>query len=130
MPTPEPKLPWYQFSLRSLFLLTAFVAVLCSLGVCSDWSLAAVIGVGGTTGGIVTRTWRGIVLGVLAGGVSAFVTAKVGVIIWERIRPVTMWVPSWPSEVINGIKIAAVIGSLIGGIAGGLSARRRSGRHG
>ena len=60
MPTPEPKLPWYQFSLRSLFLLTVFVALLCSIGVCTDWSVAAVIGVGSITGGIIARNWRGM----------------------------------------------------------------------
>src|SRR5208282_5243379 len=65
----EPELPWYQFSLRSLLLLTVVVAVLCAIGVGTDWCVAAVIGVSGIAGGIVARRSVGFLLGVLAGNV-------------------------------------------------------------
>jgi hypothetical protein len=41
--SPEPELPWYQFTPQSLFLLTAFVAVLCSIGVCTHWAFSAIL---------------------------------------------------------------------------------------
>ncbi len=36
--------PWQQFSIRSLLLLTTFVAVLCSLATCTDWIVSAELG--------------------------------------------------------------------------------------
>ena len=66
---PTPKLPWYQFSLRSLLLLTVFVAVLCSLGVCTHWlvsvAIAVTVAIGGIAGRIVAGTRLGFVQGVV-----------------------------------------------------------------
>ncbi len=126
MATPEP--PWYQFSLRSLLLLTAFVAVLCSLGVCTDWSIAAVVAVGGVAGGIITRTRSGLLHGIMYGVGFSGMAAAACVLLWffELLNVPRLWVP-WQSA--GAIKIAAVIGSLIGGILGGLSVRRRSRQH-
>src|SRR5580692_10658171 len=67
--SPEPQLPWYQFSLRSLLLLTAFAAVVCSIGVYTHWLVSAVIGatvmIGGVAGKIVAGTRSGFVQGVV-----------------------------------------------------------------
>jgi hypothetical protein len=41
-----PELPWYQFSLRSLFLLTLLVAILCSIGVSAGWFYSFVVLIG------------------------------------------------------------------------------------
>ena len=45
MTAPDSKLPWYQFSLRSLLLFTALTAFLCSTCVALGWQIAAVIAV-------------------------------------------------------------------------------------
>jgi hypothetical protein len=42
----EPTRPPFQYSLWSLFVLTTFVAVLCSILVCTDWAVPVVIIVG------------------------------------------------------------------------------------
>ena len=130
MNAPDPKLPWYQFSLRSLLLLTLFVAVLCSVGARYHWSVAAVIAVGGIAGTIVARSWFGLVLGVLSGGICAVMMAAICVIMWQLLFRVTfhMRIPSSLDGVIDGIKLAAIIGSLLGGIVGGRVARFRSER--
>ena len=66
MSTPS-KLPWYQFSLRSVLLLTLVVAVLCSIGACTHWlvsvMLDSVVLIGGVTGRIVGGTGLGLVEG-------------------------------------------------------------------
>ena len=70
MSTPEPELRWYQFTLRSLMLLTLFVAVICSLGVCTHWLVSAVIAMfalAGMAGRIVAGTRLGFVQGVVFG---------------------------------------------------------------
>jgi len=36
----------FQYSLWSLFVLTTFVAILCSIGVCTDWSVPLTLVVG------------------------------------------------------------------------------------
>jgi hypothetical protein len=130
MSIPEPRLSWYQFSLRSLMLFAALVAVLCSIGVCTNWSVAAVFAVGGITGGILARSWLGLVLGVLSGGICAVMMAAVCVIMWRILFrvPFLMWISSSLDGVIDGIKLAAIIGSLLGGILGGYIARYGSGR--
>src|SRR5208282_3004254 len=61
---------WYQFSLWSLLLWTLFVAVLCSIGVCTHWFVSAVIAViaaGGIVGRIVAGTRLGFATGVVYG---------------------------------------------------------------
>jgi len=128
MPAREPDLPWYQFSLRSLLLLTLFVAVLCSIGVRTHWSVTAAIAVGGITGGIVARSWLGLVLGVMSGGMCAVAMAAVCVIMWRLLFrvPFSMSIPL--DGVSDGIRLAAIIGSLLGGVLGGRVARFRSQR--
>ena len=131
MNAPDPKLPWYQFSLRSLLLLTLFVAVLCSIAVrirlerCQRSSQLAAL-----REGIVARSWFGLVLGVLSGGICAVMMAAICVIMWQLLFrvPFHMRIPSSLDGVIDGIKLAAIIGSLLGGIVGGRVARFRSER--
>ena len=43
MTTPNPQRRWYQFSLRLLLLLTGFVAVLCSIGIWTNWYFSALL---------------------------------------------------------------------------------------
>jgi hypothetical protein len=125
--SPEPELPWYQFSLRSLFLLTAFVAVLCSIGIRKDWSVSAVIAVGGVAGGIVARRWLGLVIGAVSGSLFSILAAFVCPFVWFLFhRMPRMWFPSW--QFFAAMKIAAIIGSLIGGVLAGFAARSRSKR--
>ena len=56
----EPKLFWYQFGLRSLLLLTLFVAVLCLIGVCTHWLISVAIGMIVVVGGFAGRIVAGI----------------------------------------------------------------------
>jgi hypothetical protein len=123
MPTPSPRPPWYQFSLRSLLLLTLFVAALCSFAVYTHWIFSVLIGsivlIGGVAGWIVARTRLGFVQGVVTAipffliavlicGVLMFVVPGFGKTLW--------WVP------ISGATV------LIGDILGGLMVRPRSKR--
>lgn len=84
MTDPESKLRWYQFSLRSLLGLTAFVAVLCSIGLCIHWILSALISivaaVGGIAGWIVGRLCLGFAAGIVYG--ACFLVGTVNVIVW------------------------------------------------
>lgn len=123
MPPSNPNPPWYQFSIRSLLLLTTFVAVLCSLGLCTHWIFSVVIGsavlIGGIAGWIVARTRVGFVQGVVFGIQFVLIAAIMGVI----SLPLFSWEASsamWVSYVLLGTA------SLIGGILGGLSVRPRS----
>lgn len=121
MGTSEPKLPWYQFSLWSLLLLTVFAAVLCSIGICTDWSVAAIIAVGGVSGKIVARSWVGLIVGVLVGNLGACFAGVLAC-------PFSVSsISSSPTSLFN-LKIAMIIGSLIGGVLGGSKARNRSKR--
>lgn len=119
----NPELPWYQFSMRSLLVLTLFVAVLCSIGVCTDWSIAAVVAVGGVAGGFITRTRSGLLHGMMYGVGFSGMAAAACVLLWFFVLSVLRLLPWQPTA---AIKIAAVIGSAIGGFVGGLSVRRRS----
>jgi hypothetical protein len=71
MATPEPELPWYQFSLRSLLLLVFVVALICSLGACTHWVgpvvLATVVFVGGGMGRLIAGIRAGFREGTLYG---------------------------------------------------------------
>ena len=129
MNAPDPKLPWYQFSLRSLLLLTVFVALLCSIGIRTDWRVSAVIAViaaGGITGRIVPRTWLGFVFGIVAGGVCAAVAAIASTLVWIDV----FGMPFLPNRYYDvTMIIAGFIGSLIGGIVGGRYARTRPRQH-
>ncbi len=119
MTTPKPELPWYQFSLRSLLRFTVFVAVLCSIGVCSDWTVAAIIAVGDVSGRIVARSWVDLIIGILVGNVGAaaavVASALLGVLIVDTPHVQAWWFVA-----------AMIIGALIGGIVGGLCVRSRS----
>ncbi len=117
-------------SLRSLLLFAVFVAILCSIGVCTNWSVSAVIAVGGITGGIVARSWLGFALGVLSGGICAVMMAAVCLIMWRLLFrvPFSLWIASPLDGVNDGIRLAAIVGSLLGGVFGGRVARVRSER--
>jgi len=98
------KLPWYQFSLRSLLLLTLFVAVLCSIGVCTHYWLvsvaaAAIFLLGGTMGRIVA----GSRVGFWQGGLGTF-ACFLGVFIWKC----DLYHGAWLCAPVSGI--AALIG--------------------
>ncbi len=119
----KPELPWYQFSLRSLLLFAAFVAVLCSIGVCTDWSLSAVIAGGGIAGRIVRKSWLGFLQGIVCGVMCAVVGAIGAFLLLATLKASIFSATPWQLTV--AMKIGAVLGSLIGGILGGL-ARYRS----
>jgi len=121
MPTPSP--PWYQFSLRSLFLLTLFVAVLCSIGVCTNWFFSVVLAIltlGGIAGRIVARSGVGFVPGVLCGTLLALITVPLAALfslhVLVFVRP-----PQWLLAVFW--LVAALISVVVGGVLGGLIAR-------
>ena len=118
MPTPK-----FQFSLRSLMLFTLFVAVLCSIGVCTDWVVSAVIAGGGIAGSIVRRSWLGFLQGIVEEVCGR--GCQRCVLLLGTVKASIFWVPPWQLTV--GMKIGAFIGSLIGGVFGGL-ARYRSSR--
>jgi hypothetical protein len=123
MATSKPKLPWYQFSLRSLLLLTVFVAVLCSLGVCTHWffsALVAMLTLGGIEGRIVAGTRLGFVQGVVFG--IQFLLGAVLLCVLLRFPLPLPWEASWQLGVVLGIAV------LIGGVVGGFTVRPRSGR--
>jgi hypothetical protein len=118
---------WYQFSLRSLLLFVLFVAVLCSIGVCTHWLVSAFIAmtvtVGGSAGWIVARTRSGFVQGVVIAVQFFLIVILVSVFIWFPFR----FFPSnfediWRSGVVLGIVV------LIGGLLGGFTVRPRTGR--
>ena len=117
---PPPNLPWYQFRLRSLLLLTAFVAVLCSIGVCTHWVVSAVVGVSGVAGRIVARRNFGFLLGSLFGSVFAPITVILASFLGDLVLAFVS-----PSEMLGTILgvIAALTGGVLGGVFGGLMAR-------
>lgn len=123
MAAPKPNPPWHQFSLRSLLLLTAFVAVLCSIGAWTHWLVSATIAVavvvGGVTGRIVAGTRLGFVEGAL-GAIPFFVVAFV--------VPLLLGIPFSPKWEAWYLKEMLVLAALFGGIVGGFSVRPRSGR--
>ena len=120
MTSPTPKPRWYQFSLRSLILLVASVAVLCSIGVCTDWSIPIGIASTGVIGGIVgtivagTRGGflRGALYGVLYSAIALILCALCGGFHW-------LCGSVWRSLAVLGL------GSLLGGGLGGYGARPR-----
>jgi len=122
-----PNLPWYQFSLRSLLLFTLFVAVLCSIGVGTNWAfsviLAAIFVIGGILGGIVAGTKAGFVRGAWV-ALLLFLIAVFGSVLLFAVFPRVLSSESslWLGVAIDGIAV------LIGGIMGGYTARPSSGR--
>ena len=119
MSTPR-KLPWYQFSLRSVLLLTLVVAVLCSLGVSIHWALSAVIAsiiaIGGVAGRVVAGTPLGFTQGILFAMQLFFLSVIVSLFCFPSLTHVSLW---WLALLYG----AAI---LIGGVLGGLSVRSRS----
>ncbi len=125
MPTREPELRWYQFSLRSLLLLPVFVAVLCAIGVRMHWAfsaiLAAIVLIGGIAGGIVAGGKVGFVQGAF-GAIQFFLLAVVGSLLSIALFPALFHASPWFWMVIGGIAV------LSGGILGGFTARYRTER--
>ena len=119
MSAPRPS-PWYQFSLRSLMLSVLFVALLCSLGVCTRWFVSVAYGltvtIGGIAGRIVGRTPSGFVQGAVVG--TEFSLIAVVVCIFLPF----LWDAPWRLGTVLGIA------ALIGGVLGGFSVRPRSKR--
>jgi len=115
-----PNLPWYQFSLRSLLLLTIFVAVLCSIGLYTHWLVSAVVGwtvmIGGIAGRIVAGTRLGFAQGVVF-GIQFLLWSGVACLFIPFFRE-----PPWRMGVTLGIAV------LIGGILGGFTVRPHLGR--
>ena len=122
MPTPETERHWYQFSLRSLLLFTAFVAILCSVGVCTKWGVSATIAasllIGGVSGGMVAGTRMGFVIGAVY-AMPLFFFAVISLAILRF--PFSLWwnLDDW----WIACRIAVLIGGVWGGVSGGLAAR-------
>ena len=127
-----PELPWYQFSLRSLFLLTLFVAVLCSVGVCTHWLISAVVALAVAIGGVAGRIVAGTRLGFVQGVVFGIQFLLAAVLISLLLFPVLLcWDTPWLRLLLDGpwrLEVVLGIVVLIGGVVGGLSVRPRSGR--
>jgi hypothetical protein len=117
-------MPRFQFSLRSLLIFTLFVAVLCSIGVCTHWIISAVIGIGGMVGRIAARRDLGFLVGGIYGtlfGVIAFLLS----IVAEMYGATGSRIATWPLAVHVGITL---FGAIAGGVRGGLTARRAAGK--
>jgi len=114
MSTPEPKLPWYRFSLRSFLLFALFVVAICSIDVCTHWLVSAVIVTGGVVGGIFAGTRLGVAQGAVSGSICSIIAVSVFAVI----------IGMQPSE--GKFIIVAIIGSLLGGLLGGYSAKYHS----
>jgi hypothetical protein len=130
MTTREPELRWYQFSLRSLFLLTAFGAVLCSIGVRMHWLVSAAVGTlafAGVTGRIVAGTRLDFVQGVIFGAL--FLIAVVPLCGFLLLLTGLPWL-LWPhgSWLLFVVLLVVGIAVLVGGGVGGFTVRPRSER--
>lgn len=119
MAAPKPKQPLFQFNLRSLLLFTLFVAVLCSIGACTNWLISAVVGwtvmIGGTAGRIVAGTRLGFAQGVVF-AIQFLLWAGIACLLLPFFREAP-----WRMGVTVGMAV------LIGGIVGGVTVRPRSG---
>jgi len=106
-------------------IFTLFVAVLCSIGVCTDWLvsvvLAATVLIGGVAGRIVAGTRLGFVQGAVF-GILFLLTAVFACII---LAPLLFWQASWESREFY---VLLGVAALIGGMMGGFTVRPRSGR--
>jgi hypothetical protein len=132
MSTPG-KLPWYQFSLRSLLFFTVFVALLCSIGVSTGRGFAAAVVVNvlisGFAGRTVAGTWWGMVLGFVSGSLCAGVSALTCAYFWSGRFAIAMpllGLPSWEHKL--AVYAVATIASLVGGALGGYAVRPHSER--
>ncbi len=123
MSTPEPEKRPFQFSLRSLLLFTLYVAVLCSIGVCTNWGVT-ILAVGGLAGRLVSRKWLGLVLGTIAGGIGAAMALVC--LCFLAFAMHSDLLPSW--QLYAAVVTTATIGSLLGGLLVGRVLRYRSER--
>jgi hypothetical protein len=118
----EPERRWHQFSLRSLLLFSTLIAIICSIGASTHWTVAAELGVslivGAVCGGIVRGTRVGLSLGA-AYAIPGFIFAIV-------LMTVLMFPGSglWDhSEWAIVCRIAVLAGGILGGVSGGIAAR-------
>ena len=118
--------PWYQFSLRSLLLLTVYVAVLCSIGVGVNWFIP-VIGLLALISGIAARAVSGTTFGFVHGAVCGpLVGLSFVTILGCGGVPVlfVLGVSRMPSWLIHAVvEVSMLVGVILGGIMGGLMAR-------
>ena len=130
MTDPKPKLRWFQFSLAALLLLTLFVAVLCSIAVCTHWFfsglLAATVLIGGIAGRIVAGTSKGFLYGIVFGIELLFWVGYVGSFLLALLLPENVFSLLLRSDALRPLFVVLAIVVLIGGIAGGLLVRFRS----
>jgi hypothetical protein len=119
---PTPNQPWYQFSLRSLLLFMLFIAVLCSIGVCTHWLVSVIIGVGGIVARVVAGREAGFVRGVACGVLATIIVFPVGFAtgLWviDFVRQSGM--PKWLDLFALFVPSVSIIA---GGVVGGLMAR-------
>ena len=115
MSTPEPELPWYQFSLRSLLLFVAFVAVVCSLGVCTNWPVSLAVLIGLPLGIMVIRAREKVVVC----GFQFFLIALVGCRVSSAATG-GLWETEWWWTI--GWWLTIVIAVVMGGVYGHLMA--------
>src|SRR5579871_1455385 len=121
MADPKPRFRWYQFSLRTLLGIVTFVAVLCLLGIYTHWVFATLVGsvvlLGGTAGWIVGKSRRGFAVGIMYGFIFLFcMPVLLGLIDWSGSHSFRRFPEQWYFA-------ACVLGTLIGGIVGGLRVR-------
>jgi len=113
---PTPKLPWYQFSLRSLLLFTLFVAILCSIGVSLDWVVAGMLGVGGVVGRITARKKARFSVGetpkTLLGVLVICVVGFCGLLVFVYLS--ASGTEAWSMEVLA--VVVALVGVILGAI--------------
>jgi hypothetical protein len=123
MTDPECRFRWYQFSLRTLLGMTTFVAVLCSIGLYTHWILSALIGmvavVGGIAGWIVGRSHLGFAVGTIYGALFLLGSFVLLFLVDFSGSPFRRF----PGELYFA---ACVMGTLVGGVVGGLRSRHTS----
>jgi hypothetical protein len=121
---PDEKSPWYQFSVRSLLLLTVFAAVLCTIGVHMHWLLSAflatIVLVGGIAGRIVAGINRGFVWGVV-GAVYSFLFSLFVALLLIAVFPEVIFRAS--ERFCSAFYETAMLG---GSVFGGSTVRPRS----
>jgi hypothetical protein len=121
----ESEFRWYQFSLRTLLGLTTLVAILCSISIYTDWVFAVLIGsvvlVGGTAGWIVGRSRLGFAVGVIYATCLLLVFPVLLALVDMSGSAFRRFPGEWYFA-------ACEMGTLVGGVVGGLRARASSKR--
>jgi hypothetical protein len=117
------RLRWYQFRLRTLLILVVVVAAFCSLGASTHWvvpvGIATSVVIGGATGGLVGRTWPGIVVGAMYG--LQFAVIPAGLVYVSAVLAFSRA----PWLLYLSVVIAAAFAAALGGGLGGLAVRSR-----